>query len=145
MSSFANADDAGPIRTIQALYSHSMEMNKHFRDYDSNNLLAKFATKDLKQLFIADDQLMERTGELGCIEIDLMWLTNGDAEGAELFLEQIDDRHVAVVIGQTEDMESRSLIYQMDCDGAACKINDLIIGGEFSFKQGLAECLSEAE
>ncbi|WP_158667165.1 hypothetical protein [Vitreoscilla sp. C1] len=138
----SSADDALPIQTIQSLYSHSMEMSKHIEHFSNNELLVKFATPSLKKVFNADSAYVSKSKELGCLDHDVMWQTNDSAEGANLYLQQVDYKFIVVGIGATEGLEARSITYEMSCNANECKIDDLWYEDQ-SFKEGMTACLKE--
>lgn len=144
ISTASIADDALPIQTIQSLYSHSMEMSKHFNGFDNTQLLSKFSSPSLKRIFERDEQLVNRDNDLGCIEFDVMWLTNAGGVGAPLYMQQYDYKYIFVGIGEKDGLEPRSLTYEMSCNADACVIDDILLGEEKeSFKENMNRCLKD--
>lgn len=142
LSGSAKADDTLAMKTVQELYHSSLKVRKHTATLDRNALLEKVSTAELQKLFKADHELVKRTGELGCIDYDLMWLTDGQVESAPLSFKAEANNQVTVHIGESKGLKERSLSYQMQCDTESCKVSDLFLENDVSFKRILGECLS---
>ncbi|WP_353172552.1 hypothetical protein [Acinetobacter rudis] len=137
-----HASEALALKTVEDLYHGSLNLKNNKRDFDNNTLLEKASTVQLQKLWKADQDLIKRTNELGCIDYDLMWLNDGGSNNGKLSFKALGNDQVIVHIGESTGLKARSLIYQMQCNDQFCKVNDLILENDVSFKRVLSECLS---
>ena len=113
-----------------------------YNDVDQSFFL-DYLDSNIKKIYARNDEYQEATGDMACIDHNVLWQGNDLNPFAKLtFTEPSADR-VKVTIGATWDLEERSVTYQVKCqkDGD-CKITEIFEYGK-PFTKKMSKCLDD--
>lgn len=113
-----------------------------YNDVDQSFFL-DYLDGNIKKIYARNDEYQEATGDMACIDHDVLWQAQDLNPFAKLTFTEPSAGRVKVTIGATKGLEKRSVTYQVKCqkDGD-CKITEIFEYGR-PFTKVTSKCLDD--